>query len=83
MYWQRHSKTAQKPTGTNLFSQLDKLGELVMYLGAKHGILLGKVLHELGVARRYLGAQLRIPVKKTSRSLPFSDNGTQKKNIGI
>ena len=46
---------------TDLLRQLDQLGELVVDLGAELRILLGKVLHELGVARRDLGAQLGVP----------------------
>ena len=47
---------------TDLFGQLDQLGELVVCLCAELGILLRKVLHELRVAGRDLGAQLGVPV---------------------
>jgi hypothetical protein len=46
---------------------LYELSELVMNQCAELGILLGKILHELGVAWRDLGAQLRIPAMKHFR----------------
>jgi len=44
-----------------LLCQLDELGKIVVDRGTELGLLLRELLHEVGVARGYLGAKLRVP----------------------
>ena len=62
-YWTAGLVLANGPT--HLLSHHDELRQFVVDLGTELGVLLGPVLHELGVARDDLGAELGVPISPT------------------
>ena len=63
---QKKSRSNPWTYNVYLLSQLYELGKLVVNHDAELGVLLGELLHKVGVARCYLWAELGVPGAKSN-----------------